>query len=166
MQFVHRWSCAEPADVVRRFDFTISMAAVWCGKSGWQSAVDHRFYEDVRDRRLVYCSPRRLEDAGGSLARVLKFYGRGYKISVHSLGMVVARLTSALGDQPADEDDRHLREVQVGRRLAELLLQVDLGSDPNSPLGPLVFPGEKAEDGGPSRGNATNEEENESHGQD
>ena len=39
-----------------------------------------RFYPDLAARRLVYTSPLRNEDAGGSILRVLKFYQRGYRI--------------------------------------------------------------------------------------
>ena len=96
VQFVHRWSFAKPEDCIESFDFTIAKAVVWwdnkVGKmGGWRSLCHDRFYSDLAAKRLVYTSPERQEEAGGSLLRVLKFYQRGYRIDVDSLGKVIAR---------------------------------------------------------------------------
>src|SRR3546814_5607988 len=67
---------------------------------------------------LVYTSPVRDEEAGGSMLRVIKYVKRGYSIQVDSLGRVIDRIVSAV-----DED----RARDVGRSvvIAGLLREVD-----------------------------------------
>lgn len=102
VQFITRWTFTNPGDLVASFDFTVCQAAIW--RSGrqsndaWSSSISDRFYTDLAGRRLVYTSPKREEEAGGSLLRVIKYVKRGYSIQVSSLGDVVARLAAAAGD--------------------------------------------------------------------
>lgn len=113
VQFIHRWTYDTPRQVLESFDFTIACSAVWFRKdvvsyelgSGetiavfpdkWTSLVDDNFYSDLAAKRLVYRSPQRNEDAGGSLLRVLKFYQRGFRIPLDSLGAVIARLVDGV----------------------------------------------------------------------
>ena len=134
---------------MQSFDFTIARAAIWWASTGtlvdnvaktetpqgvWRSTCDERFYPDLAARRLVYCSPVRIEEAGGSLLRVLKFYQRGYNIPMDSLGAVLARITDSIdfrkieagGDlEPAREEER-LAKVITG-----LLREVDPLIDPD-----------------------------------
>ena len=93
-QIVHRWTFSDIADVVPSFDFTIACAAIfWCNRNNrWDSLIDPNFYADLAAKRLVYRSPDRNEDAGGSMLRVLKFYQRGYRIPLDSFGAVMARM--------------------------------------------------------------------------
>lgn len=92
VQFIHRWTFERPEAVVASFDFTIARAVVWFENGGWMSHCDESFYADLAAKRLVYCSPERHEDAGGSLLRVLKFYQRGYRIPLESLAALLARM--------------------------------------------------------------------------
>lgn len=82
-----------------------------------------RFYPDLAAKRLTYCAPKRIEEAGGSLLRVLKFYRRGYIIPLDSLAAVIARLTSPPG---ADSSG----ELQVAGEYLKLLRMVDPEVDP------------------------------------
>lgn len=93
VQFVHRWLFTDAVQIVESFDFTVAQAVVWNHGAGWHSAIGPRFYPDLAARRLCYTAPIRVEDAGGSLLRVRKFLGKGYRISAPSLAAVVARLT-------------------------------------------------------------------------
>lgn len=96
VQIIKRWTFDNAYDLVRSFDFTVCQAAIWRAgnrsNSAWQSATSDRFYPDLASRSLVYTSPVREEEAGGSLLRVLKFLKRGYNIQVTSLGDVLGRL--------------------------------------------------------------------------
>lgn len=130
VQVIHRWTYTAASDCIESFDFTIARACIWFQPRSatssiekWCSLCDDDFYSDLAAKRLVYCSPKRNEDAGGSLLRVLKFYQRGYRIPLDSMGAVLSRLFSAIDLSlipPGDE-----REQQVARVVAGLLLEVD-----------------------------------------
>lgn len=129
VQFIHRWTFRSPADCLASFDFTIARAAFWWDvddvAASWRSMVDPDFYADLAAKRLVYRSPIRNEDAGGSLLRVLKFYQRGYRIPLDSLGAVIARLTMGM---------EGIEDMKEGRRayvLTGLLREVDPEIDPD-----------------------------------
>lgn len=93
VQFIHRWTFKSAEECVQSFDFTIARAAVWHdGEKEWRSVCDDHFYSDLAAKRLVYCHPVRNEDVGGSMLRLLKFYSRGYRAPLRSIGGVVARL--------------------------------------------------------------------------
>lgn len=96
VQFIHRWTFASPEECVKSFDFTIARAAIWNSRGMLLSFCDDSFYPDLAGKRLVYCKPIRNEDAGGSMLRVLKFYQRGYRIPLASLGAVLARISVAV----------------------------------------------------------------------
>ncbi len=135
VQFIHRWTFETPEACVESFDFTIACAAIWYDRvaKSWRSVCDGRYYSDLAARRLVYRSPIRNEEAGGSLLRVLKFYQRGFRITLPSLGAVIARLANGVR---FDEVPAHLnyraREQWFGRLFTSLLVEVD----PNAILGP------------------------------
>lgn len=126
VQFIHRWTFDTPADALASFDFTIAAAAIWWDGASWQSLCDPDYYADLAGKRLVYRRPSRNEDAGGSMLRVLKFYQRGYRIPLDSLGAVVARLCAGvrLDAFAAGED----RSAQV---ITGLLREVDPAIDPD-----------------------------------
>lgn len=127
-QFIHRWTFATPADALASFDFTIAQAAIWWN-GRWCSARSDRFYQDLAAHRLVYTSPARNEDAGGSMLRVLKFYQRGYRIPLDSLGAVVARL--AMGVQGLRFSAVEQNEAWLSKVLTGLLREVDPLIDPD-----------------------------------
>jgi hypothetical protein len=125
VQIIHRWTFAAPEDMLKSFDFTIAMAGFWFDGSKWSSMCHERFYADLAAKRLIYTSPQRNEDAGGSMLRVLKFYQRGYRIPLDCLGAVMARLVSGVRmEQIKDQAD-------MARVLTGLLREVDPNIDPS-----------------------------------
>lgn len=132
-QVIHRWTFENPSQCVESFDFTIACAAFWWSPGdpmmgvgpSWQSVCDERFYPDLAAKRLSYRSPIRNEDAGGSLLRVLKFYTRGYRIPVDSLGAVISRLCQGLRMETLAGTEDNLAQVFTG-----LLREVDPAVDP------------------------------------
>lgn len=129
VQIIHRWTYANPADIVPSFDFTVARAAIWHNGSQWTSLCDDRFYIDLAAKRLVYRSPVRNEDAGGSMLRILKFYQRGYRIPLDSFGGVMARLVSGV-DLEKIADGKLEREEQLAKVFTGLLREVDPNIDP------------------------------------
>lgn len=96
VQFITRWTFEKPADLVASFDFTVCQAALWRdgrqSNDRWMSLTHEDFYRDLAGRNLIYTSPQREEEAGGSLLRVLKFVRRGYRIQVGALANVLTRV--------------------------------------------------------------------------
>lgn len=135
VQIIHRWTYTSPEELMQSFDFTIAMAGFWWHPEHdkWVSICDDRFYEDLAAKRLIYTSPKRNEDAGGSMLRVLKFYQRDYRIPLDSLGAVLARLVSAVDlDSIAavrDSPDQTL-EGRWAFVMSGLLREVDPNVDP------------------------------------
>lgn len=124
-QIIHRWTFETAEDTAKSFDFTICSGVI-SYDANWDSYCNERFYIDLAAKRLVYTSPMRNEDAGGSLLRVLKYYQRGYRIPINFLGAVVARLVKDLEPDKIDIKD----EAQVGKVLTGLLRLVDPNVDP------------------------------------
>lgn len=130
IQIITRWVFEKPADLVASFDFTICQAAIHFvpgeHKGHWESLCSDRFYPDLAAKRLIYTSPLRKEDAGGSLLRVLKYYRRGYTIPLADMGKVVARLLSGMhGSKLADSEEGQAMVI------AGLLREVDPLFDPD-----------------------------------
>jgi len=121
IQFVHRWVYSNPLDILKSFDFSICQAAIWYNKEEkkWTSQCRDTFYQDLAAKRLIYLSPIRNEDAGGSLLRVLKYYQRGYRIPLDSFGAVLARLLLSVRDN-GDMDEADMAKIITG-----LLVEVD-----------------------------------------
>ena len=71
VQFITRWRYSKVEDLLNSFDFTIAQAAIWYENGVWQSMCSDKFYSSLASKSLVYLSPDRKEDAGGSLLRVL-----------------------------------------------------------------------------------------------
>lgn len=122
VQFIHRWVYSTPQEVVDSFDFTIAKAAIWFKDGKVQSTCHPNFYSDLAAKRLVYTSPIRNEDAGGSMLRVLKFYQRGYRIPLYSLGAVIARLNTGIKHDLTFNPEH---EAKVAKVLTGLLVEVD-----------------------------------------
>jgi hypothetical protein len=130
IQVITRWTFDSPRAVVRSFDFTVARAAIWFDGRKWCSVADHRYYQDLAAKRLIYMSPVRNEDAGGSMLRVLKFYKRNYLIPVDSLGAVMARMAAAL-PPVALRGKGTDRERRIAAELTALLKEVDPQVDPD-----------------------------------
>jgi hypothetical protein len=142
IQVIHRWVFENPEDVANSFDFTICCAVIFCKgipnyidqelgekekiRIEWDSFCDSRFYEDLAGKRIVYRSPIRNEDAGGSMLRVLKYYQKGYRIPLNSLGKIIARLMSGIDYELLKTKD----EAEIGKIITGLLREVDPDIDP------------------------------------
>lgn len=122
VQIIHRWLYSDAAGLVLEFDFTIARACVWFRDDKWHSLIDAGFYPDLAAKRLVYCSPVRDEDVGGSLLRARKFLRAGYFIDAENLGAVVARLCSKVDWSRVDDSDP---EGRAARIVTSLLREVD-----------------------------------------
>lgn len=138
LQIIHRWTFNSPRECVESFDFTIARAAIWWDvggqkgdgfEPGWRSVCDDDFYSDLAAKRLVYKAPVRVEDAGGSMLRVLKFYQRGYRIPLDSLGAVMARMHSAVDVSHGGSEQA--KEAIAAKQLTEMLREVDPALDPD-----------------------------------
>lgn len=133
IQFITRWTYEKPEDVVPSFDFTIARAAFWRDKAAdkWVSLCDESFYRDLAAKRLTYCQPRRNEDAGGSMLRVLKFYQKGSRIPMDSLGAVIARLVNGVDIDKIENGKEETTEDQWSKVVTGLLREVDPNVDPD-----------------------------------
>lgn len=128
LQFIHRWTFQTVEACIASFDFTIAKAAVFYqvdGETGaWKGLCDDQFYPDLAAKRLVYTSPVRNEDAGGSMLRLLKFYQRGYRAPLATIGGVMARMAKGI-----DFTKCGTEEEMVGNVLTGLLREVDPSLD-------------------------------------
>lgn len=120
LQIIHRWQYPRPEDILNDFDFTICCSAIWYENGDWQSAIHPLFYADLAAKRLRYTEPSRIEEAGGSMLRVLKYYNKGYKIMLTSFAKVIARCTMGV-KQVKDNIDEH----QLAKVINGLLVEVD-----------------------------------------
>jgi hypothetical protein len=97
VQIIHRWTFAGLANVIKSFDFSVCCAAIGVAPDGkWEGRAHERFYPDLAAKRLVYLSPIREEEPGGSMLRVLKYYQKGYRMPLDSLAAVMARMFLAV----------------------------------------------------------------------
>lgn len=122
IQFIHRWVTPTPEEMMDIFDFTIAQASVVKVGPKWLGICSPRFYADLAGRRLIYTSPAREEEPGGSMVRARKFMRRGYDIPLESLGALCSRLVSGVRDG-ADFWTRS--EEHRTRLLTALLREVD-----------------------------------------
>lgn len=127
VQVIHRWTFESPRDCMASFDFTIAQAAIWFS-NGWMSACHIDYYADLAAKRLVYTSPTRIENVGGSMLRVIKFVRRGYIIPLEVLAAVVSRLVSGVDYGKIREyqnEEGYSEESRVAEVLTGLLVEVD-----------------------------------------
>lgn len=128
LQIIHRWVFDSVEAVSDSFDFTVCCAAIGFNEYNFTDYCDPEFYQDLAAKRLIYRSPKRNEDAGGSMIRVLKYYQKGYRIPLHSLAAVLARLTVGI----TSEVD-HNSEIALTNAYKYLLYEVDpLSNEANS----------------------------------
>ena len=120
IQIIFRWTFENPEPAIESFDFTIAQAAIWVEGGGWSGIASERFYPDLAAHRLVYTSPIRQEEPGGSFLRMLKFYQRGYRITLESAGALVSRLVRGVDREKVGDD-----EQAFGRVVSGLLREVD-----------------------------------------
>ena len=125
IQIIHRWMYKAPEDLIYDFDFSICCAVIWYSDEQPSGVVHGRYYQDLAAKRLVYMQPTREEEAGGSILRVLKYYRKGYTITLDSFGSVIAKMMSNV--------DMKKTGVELEKVITGLLVEVDphaiLGND-------------------------------------
>lgn len=129
VQVVHRWTFDSPEQAIDSFDFTIACAAVWHDGHSWRSVCHEHYYADLAGKRLVYLSPQREEEPGGSLLRVLKFYQKGFRIPLDSLAAVITRLLRGVDER--QNPGIWGSELLLKKVLSGLLREVDPSIDPD-----------------------------------
>lgn len=122
VQIIHKWTYERPELVITELDFSICCAVIWYESGKWQSARCATFYQDLAAKRLRYMSPKRIEELGGSAVRILKYYGKGYRITLDSYAKVIARVMSEYKWHKGCTED------QIAHVVRGLLIAVD----PNS----------------------------------
>lgn len=134
IQIIHKWNFDKAEDVIKSFDFTICNAVIYYEDGKYKTHCEDSYYEDLASKRLVYTKPKRIEEAGGSTLRVLKYYNKGFRIPLDSLGSVLARLFMAVDfDQIAAKcKNKEEMELEVGKVLTGLLRTVDPLIDPTA----------------------------------
>ena len=130
IQIIHRWVFDCPEKLIESFDFTIAKSVVFYKDGQWDSLCDESFYPDLAAKRLVYTSPQREEEAGGSMLRVLKFYQNGYRIPLDSLSSVITRLISKIDFKSCKRDNPKDTDFQLSKVICGLLRSVDPNVDP------------------------------------
>lgn len=129
VQIIHRRTFDTPQKCCESFDFTIACAAIWWTGEAWASCCHDDYYCDLAAKRLIYTAPVRMEDAGGSMLRVLKFYKRGYNIPINHLGRVIARLMGGVRESDPDRDWAVPTEEWNAKIITGLLHEVDPNVD-------------------------------------
>jgi hypothetical protein len=130
IQIIHRWIFDSPKDVVESFDFTVCAASFFHDGDNWASVCDDRFYSDLASKRLTYRKPVRIEDAGGSALRLLKYYQRGYRVPIDSYAAILARMAVKLDLPALQHHDDVSREQIIAKVFQGLLREVDPSIDP------------------------------------
>lgn len=132
MQIIHRWTFEDAVTIAQSFDFTVCAAVIYFNPETklWDSYVDERFYTDLAAKRLIYKNPERNEDAGGSMLRVLKYYRKGYRIPLDSLGDVITRLVRGVKFEELPETGTSEFEARFAKVITSLLVEVDPNIDP------------------------------------
>lgn len=132
IQFIFRWRYDNPIDLINSFDFTVCQVAIhWKKKTSdtgahWISVCSESFYPDLATKHIVYTVPIRVEEAGGSLLRVIKMVKKGYSIRHQELAKVVSRMVSAVNvDIMAKDEKGHMLESSLSIILTGLLREVD-----------------------------------------
>lgn len=128
IQIIHRWCFADAKDIIASFDFTIACAVLYYDSKAWQGTCHNDYYADVAAKRLVYCNPLRNEAPGGSMLRVLKYYQRGYRIPLDSLGAVMARMVDRIDYDKIKANDG----MTVAKVLTGMLVEVDPAANPDA----------------------------------
>lgn len=118
IQIITRWTYDCLDACLASFDFTIAQAGLMYNRrcEQWDGRCHPRYYEDLAAKRLIYTSPARDEDSGGSMLRLLTFVSRGYGAPLATTAQVVGRV---LGSEP-DPIERLLVRVDPPGETGEL----------------------------------------------
>lgn len=144
IQFITRWVYGNPEDIIKSFDWTICQAAFWWMnysddtgiQDHWESCCSESFYPDLAAKRLIYTFPNRLEAPGGSILRVLKYYQRGYRITLDSFAGVISRVAAGVdfarsGSSCIIDESGRIDVLQFHKVIKGLLEEVDPNVDPD-----------------------------------
>ena len=120
-------------EVVDSFDFTVCQAGLvyiptpiqisspdnelfqmFGGTGSWLGICSDTFYEDLCAKRLVYTKPERLEDAGGSMLRLLKYTARGYRATLDSVAAVAARWVMGTDSTTSHDGKMKMDKITIG----------------------------------------------------
>lgn len=119
VQFIYAWTFSNAHALISSFDYTISQAAIWFENGEWQSIAAETFYDDLREKQLVYTTPERHEEAGGSLLRMRKFLKAGYDISSYDMAKVITRLFRGIDVHAFAESDEMERATLINEILTD-----------------------------------------------
>lgn len=130
IQIIKRWVYARPEDVLKDLDFTICCACIWYENGEFKSAIHDHYYSDLAAKRLRYTEPNRIEECGGSLLRVLKYYNKGYRIMLTSYAKVISRMMMGVKELKFKNSDIEYepgwtKENQLAKVINGLLVEVD-----------------------------------------
>jgi hypothetical protein len=80
---------------------------------------------------LVYAEPIREEEPGGSTLRILKFYQKGYRITIDSFAGVITRLVNGVDFSDLMVNKGKLDTEQFRKVIRGLMHEVDPNIDPD-----------------------------------
>ena len=141
IQIINRWTYKRPEDVLNDLDFTICCASIWYENGRFHSAIHDQYYSDLAAKRLRYTEPNRIEECGGSLLRVLKYYNKGYRIMLTSFAKVISRMmmgVKGLDFQGAKTSEESADDWSMEKQLAKVINGLLVEVDPNA-IGEVDF---------------------------
>ena len=100
IQAIGNWFSDSPSNLLDKFDFTISQCALIYRNPNYELILVDSFFQDVASRELVYNAND--ESRGSSIMRVVKYAGKGYKISTEELSKVLEALYARAYPQERD----------------------------------------------------------------
>lgn len=115
VQFVTRVYYESHEDLINSFDFSVCQIGVYFDGKQWIGLCSEQCWKDIPLQKATYMDPDRDEDPGGSLLRMVKFAGKGYKIGETDVANVVGRFYSNLSGEP--KSDATARVKQCFRRV-------------------------------------------------
>lgn len=89
VQVIGEWAFTRPTQVIAKFDFSVSSAAIWWTGSEWEGTALWCWLEDVKMRIAHYRS--RAPNPAGTLLRLPRYLGLGYHVRPESLTVIAAR---------------------------------------------------------------------------
>lgn len=89
VQVIGEWAFETPDQVIENFDFLVSAAAVWWDGSGWVGVAQDHWFFDLRRGRAHY-NPLAPNPAG-TLLRLPRYLGLGYKLEPEELTLIAGR---------------------------------------------------------------------------
>jgi hypothetical protein len=101
VQFITRTYYTCPTELIESFDFSVCQVAVYWDQK-WVGVCTELFWQDIFGEKATYTLPTRDEDPGGSLLRMVKFVGKGYKVTENDIANVTGRFYAQLSGEPEE----------------------------------------------------------------